>query len=33
LDELITHRYDVTEVDVAFDALRDGGQARGLIVF
>lgn len=33
LDELITHRYDMTEVDVAFDALRDGGQARGLIVF
>jgi S-(hydroxymethyl)glutathione dehydrogenase/alcohol dehydrogenase len=33
LDELITARYDVSEVDAAFDALRDGEQARGLIVF
>ena len=33
LDELITRRYRPDEANEAFDALRDGEQARGLIVF
>lgn len=33
LDELITRRYDVSEVNEAFRALADGEVARGLIVF
>jgi S-(hydroxymethyl)glutathione dehydrogenase / alcohol dehydrogenase len=32
LDELITRRYRLDEANAAFDALRDGDQARGLIV-
>ncbi|MDT4904777.1 MAG: S-(hydroxymethyl)glutathione dehydrogenase / alcohol dehydrogenase [Pseudonocardiales bacterium] len=33
LDELITRRYHLNEANEAFDALRDGDQARGLIVY
>ena len=33
IDELITHQYSIDEANEAFEALANGQNARGLIVF